>query len=60
MENLKFGPILEKMQEIVVEGQVAPGCLCDCTHYKWTSNKKATKKGCWKKASYNAEGNSEH
>lgn len=58
MKDLKFGPILEKMKEVVVEGQVAPGCLCDCTHYRWVSNTKSTQKGCWKKAYYDAESSS--
>lgn len=54
MNNLKFGPIHAKMKEIVVEGQVAPGCLCDCTHYRWVSNSKSTTKGCYKKPYYDA------
>ena len=35
MNKLKFGPIEEKLEEIVVEGQ---GCRSDCTRYYWKGN----------------------
>lgn len=58
MKDLKFAPIHSKMKEVVVEGQVAPGCLCDCTHHRWTSNKASTTQGCWKKTYYDAQDSS--
>lgn len=58
MKNIKFSPIEEKMQDIVVEGQVAPGCLCDCTHYSWKSNHNSKTKGCYQKVYYDAQDSS--
>ncbi|WP_294345855.1 hypothetical protein [uncultured Clostridium sp.] len=46
MNKLKFGPIEEKLEEIVVEGQ---GCRSDCTRYYWKGNESSKNKKCYKK-----------
>lgn len=48
MSDLKFGPINEKMEGVVVEGQFdPPECLCDCTIQIWKSNTSSRTKGCY-------------
>lgn len=60
MSNLKFGPISEKMEGVVVEGQYAPGCACDCTETAWKSSASSSKKGCYTVKVYTASGNPKH
>lgn len=56
MSDLKFGPINEKMEGVVVEGQYAPGCSCDCTIQVWKSNSSSRTKGCYISDAYTASG----
>lgn len=47
MENLKFGPIKEKLESVVVEGQGSSyTCLHDCERPYYSGNCAASPDGC--------------
>ncbi|OPJ64167.1 hypothetical protein [Clostridium oryzae] len=45
--------ILEKVEGLDVNGQVAPGCYKDCTHTYW-AKAYSGKSGCYQKEYYDA------
>lgn len=51
--KLSFGPLQEKMEDVIVEGQA--GCLEDCYRYTyWKGAYSSNTKGCKQKKYYDA------
>ncbi len=46
MNELKFGPIEEKLESVNVEGQSSWTCLHDCERYYYSGNSSSSPVGC--------------
>ncbi|OPJ64162.1 hypothetical protein [Clostridium oryzae] len=51
--------IMDKVEVLEVNGQIAPGCLTDCTHKKWLKAQ-SKEAGCTVKKYYSAVTSSKH